>query len=233
MRHDHPVPRPDPASTPLSDRLATVLMVWTGSLTVLVLAAVRDLPPVLVGLLLPYFALVAWHLLARRRTATDEAPTSPRGSGGRPPHTHEPGGRRLPANRRVGRAGRGVGLPRAESSCDGESGIATGQCRAGPWAKAGGSVSSSRVGPRPVGPGRTRQVHPGRSPPIRLPIDPPNLRRGTRPNPPLPKSGGPPRRCPRKRPASRRREIRPAIRAIAAGVEDGEAAATDLGLDRS
>ena len=49
MRHDHPVPRPDPASTPTSGRLATVLMVWTGSLTVLVLAAVRDLPPVLVG----------------------------------------------------------------------------------------------------------------------------------------------------------------------------------------
>ena len=45
VRHDHPVPRPDPASNPASGRLATVLIVWTASLTVLVLAAVRDCPP--------------------------------------------------------------------------------------------------------------------------------------------------------------------------------------------
>ena len=208
-------------------------MVWTGSLTVLVLAAVRDLPACPGRA--PAALLRAGGVAPARleATATDEAPTSPRGSGGRLPHTHEPGGRRLPANRRVGRTGRGVGLPRAESSCDGESGIATGQCRAGPWAKAGGSVSSSRVGPRPLGQGRTRQVHPGRSPPIRLPRDPPKLRRGTRPNPPLPKSGGPPRRFPRKRSRVPEAGESPGDPGGSAGVEDGEAATTDYEPDRA
>jgi hypothetical protein len=42
-------------------------MVWTVSLILLILAGVRDLPAVLVGLLLPYLTLVAWHLLAWRR----------------------------------------------------------------------------------------------------------------------------------------------------------------------
>jgi hypothetical protein len=65
MRHSGPIPSSDPASTPTSHLLARILMIWTGVLTILIVAGMRSLPPTLVWLILPYLALVAWHLLAR------------------------------------------------------------------------------------------------------------------------------------------------------------------------
>ena len=82
----------------------------------------------------------------------------------------------------------------------------------GSVAKAGGYVSSSASVPVPwvkVAPGRYIR---GESPDP-APDRPAEPSAGDATNPPLPKSGGPPRRCLRNRPASRRREIRPAIRA--------------------
>jgi hypothetical protein len=65
MRHSGPIPSSDRASTSATRRLARILMIWTGVLTILMVAGMRSLPPTLVWLILPYLALVAWHLLAR------------------------------------------------------------------------------------------------------------------------------------------------------------------------
>jgi hypothetical protein len=64
MRHGGPIPNPVPVITSASRRLARVLMIWTGVLIVLVVVGMRSLPPTLIWLILPYLALVAWHLLA-------------------------------------------------------------------------------------------------------------------------------------------------------------------------
>ena len=42
----------------------SVLAAWTGVLIILVVSASRTIPPVVLAFLLPYLALVAWHLLA-------------------------------------------------------------------------------------------------------------------------------------------------------------------------
>src|SRR4051812_34422201 len=65
MRHVGPISSSGPSPTSASRRIARILMIWTGVLIVLVVAEMRALPPILVGLLLPYLALMAWHLLAR------------------------------------------------------------------------------------------------------------------------------------------------------------------------
>jgi len=54
-----PATPPDPRA-----RVRTLLAIWTGVLGVAGAAGLRSLPPVLVGLLVPYLALVACHLLA-------------------------------------------------------------------------------------------------------------------------------------------------------------------------
>jgi hypothetical protein len=83
VRPEHPVPEPGPAPTPASRRLAPILAIWSLSLVVLVLGELRDLPPILVGLLLPYLALVAWHLLSGSgRRPAKSSPTPARSVGG-------------------------------------------------------------------------------------------------------------------------------------------------------
>ena len=78
MRQGDPNPGTAPAA--LSDpraRVRTLLAIWTGVLAVAVVARSRSLPPVLVGLLAPYLALVAWHLLAppgRRQSKAHDFP---------------------------------------------------------------------------------------------------------------------------------------------------------------
>jgi hypothetical protein len=60
-----PLTGPAPVSTSQSRHLARiVLATWTGILLVLVASAIRSIPPVVLAFLLPYLALVAWHLLA-------------------------------------------------------------------------------------------------------------------------------------------------------------------------
>lgn len=64
MRHGDPIPSSGPASSSSSRRLARLLMIGTAVLSALVVAKIRELPPILVGILLPYLALVTRHLLA-------------------------------------------------------------------------------------------------------------------------------------------------------------------------
>jgi hypothetical protein len=55
----------------------SVLAAWTGILIILVVSASRTIPPVILAFLLPYLALVAWHLLApQRRVETGRYPNS-------------------------------------------------------------------------------------------------------------------------------------------------------------
>jgi len=64
VRHGDPIPSTAPASPTASGPLDRILMLWTAVLAVLVLAGAGPLPPTLVGLLLPYLALVGWHVLS-------------------------------------------------------------------------------------------------------------------------------------------------------------------------
>jgi hypothetical protein len=59
-------------------------VIWTGVLTVLVVAASRSLPTSLVVLLLPYLVLVAWHLLAQNAPRPTKLHLLPLDSGGAP-----------------------------------------------------------------------------------------------------------------------------------------------------
>ena len=63
----NPLPGRSPTSHTTSGYLVRILMVWSGVLAVLLVAEMRSLPPALVGLLVPYLALVSWHLLALTR----------------------------------------------------------------------------------------------------------------------------------------------------------------------
>jgi hypothetical protein len=57
--------------------IRSVLAAWSGVLIVLVVAASRTIPPVVLAFLMPYLALVAWHLLARQgRSETGRIPFS-------------------------------------------------------------------------------------------------------------------------------------------------------------
>ena len=83
MQHGDTIPSTGPASTTASGPLTRILMVWTAVLTVLVIAGAGTLPPTLVGLLLPYLALSAWHVLSTngpRRAQTP--PTSTESASG-------------------------------------------------------------------------------------------------------------------------------------------------------
>jgi hypothetical protein len=75
VRHDQPVSRHEPASHRTPGRLPRILLPWTGVLTILVVTQMRTLPPSLVGLVLPYLALVGWHLLVANRHRQDEPRT--------------------------------------------------------------------------------------------------------------------------------------------------------------
>jgi hypothetical protein len=90
MRHGDPLPSSDPASTPTSHLLARILMIWTGLLTVLVVAKMRSLPPTLVWLFLPYLALVAWCLLTQPRLRLAKPQPTPSDLERFPPASLEP-----------------------------------------------------------------------------------------------------------------------------------------------
>ena len=58
-------------------RVRPLLVIWTGVLSVVVVSMSRSLPPVLIVLVLPYLALIAWHLLAppgRRQSMAHDFP---------------------------------------------------------------------------------------------------------------------------------------------------------------
>jgi hypothetical protein len=232
VRHDIPVPRPDPASTPLSGRLTTVLMVWTGSLTVLVLAAVRDLPPVLSVLLLPYLSLVAWHLLARggprptrlqpisvdsegvSRTCTSPEVVVCPPTGG--------------SDERVEASGSGEPNPPVmgnPGSPRGNPGRVRGRRRGEPSPHA----ASAPVPWIRVGPGRYIR---GESPDP-TPDRPAEPSAGDGDQPATPEVGRPPDAVPEESSRVPEAGNAPGDPGIAEEVEDGEAAANDLGLDRS
>ena len=232
MSHEHPVPRPDPASTPTSDRLATVLMVWTGSLTVLVLAVVRNLPPVLTVLLLPYLALVAWHLLARsgrRPTRLQPLPVDPEGvhRASASPEVvacPPPGG----SDERVEASGSCEPNPPptgSPGSPRGNAGRVRGRRRGDPSLHAASvPVPWVRVGPGRYIRGEAPDPAPDR------PTEPPEV---DVTEPATPEIGRPPEAVLEE--ASRVPEAgdSPVDPGDSAGIEDGEAAATDPAPDRA
>lgn len=76
-RHSSPPSQVPPTVLPSQPGhlVRPVLAAWTGVLIILVVAASRTIPPVVLAFLLPYLALVAWHLLARQgRSETDRTP---------------------------------------------------------------------------------------------------------------------------------------------------------------
>jgi len=232
VRHDIPIPRPDPDSTPTPDRLATILKVWTGSLIVLVLALVRDLPAVLVGLLLPYFALVAWHLLARsgpRPTRLLPLPVNPEGV---PRACTSPEVVACPppgrSDERVEASGSSESNPPSMGNPEsprGNPGRVRGRRRGDPSPHA----ASASVPWVKVGPGRyIRGESPDPAP--ERPSEPPAV---DATEPATPEVGRLPGAIPEE--ASRVPEAgdSPDDPGDSAGVEDGEATATDLTLDRS
>jgi hypothetical protein len=76
-RHPAPPSQVPPTVSPSRPRhlIRPVLAAWTGALIVLVVAASRTIPPVVLAFLLPYLVLVAWHLLAiQGRAETDRIP---------------------------------------------------------------------------------------------------------------------------------------------------------------
>ncbi len=232
MRHDIPIPRPDPHSTPTPDRLATVLMVWTVGLILLVLAAVRDLPAVLVGLMLPYFALVVWHLLARsgpRPTRLQPLPVDPEGvhrSSASPEVDACPptGG----SDERVEASGSRESNPPAKGSPGsprGNAGRVRGRRRGDPSPHA----ASAPVPWVQVGPGRYIR---GESPdPTPDPPAEPSAVDVTVPN--APHVGQSPEAMSEEASCVPEAGDPPGDPGGAAGVEDGETASTDLRLDRS
>jgi hypothetical protein len=69
----------------------SVLATWTGVLVVLIVSAIRSIPPVLPAILLPYLALVAWHLLPASARSKDGRDPLPEGPGGMPDPGPGPG----------------------------------------------------------------------------------------------------------------------------------------------
>jgi hypothetical protein len=141
--------------SPLPLRARSLLAIWTATLVVLALRKLRDLPPVLVGLLLPYLALVAWHLIARKGRQAQPQPTPTDSTGISCAHPDQPvvGG---PTSRDSGERLESFD-PRGGESCPrGHSGITISQSQKGPGAKAGEADISPRTRPGLLGPGRPR-----------------------------------------------------------------------------
>lgn len=90
MQHGDSRPGPDGSSPPTPGRLARILMAWTAVLAVAVLADVRSLPPTLVGLLLPYLGLVAWHLRSTGGPRRAEPRSTPADASGVSCTSHDP-----------------------------------------------------------------------------------------------------------------------------------------------
>jgi hypothetical protein len=62
----------------------SVLAAWTGVLIILVVSASRTIPPVILGFLLPYLAMVAWHILAAPGRAETDRDLIPEDSAAKP-----------------------------------------------------------------------------------------------------------------------------------------------------
>ena len=82
MQPCDPTPNSGPSPARTSAHLTRLLMLWTGALAVLIIAGMRSLPPTLVGLLLPYRALVTWHLLSPGGPRHERPQPSPVGPAG-------------------------------------------------------------------------------------------------------------------------------------------------------